>query len=85
MTPVQKREVRATACRARASEASALAAASALDNVRQKHERAADRWRELAAMDETDAKTLRAPGPPIRPERADAAKPRLSEDEPCTA
>ncbi len=52
MTSAEQRHVRAAVYRERASEAGALAAASILDHVRDKHERAALRWRELAAIDE---------------------------------
>jgi len=52
MTPDEKRQQRAAANRALACASEALAAASVLDNVREKHGLAALRWRELAAMDE---------------------------------
>jgi len=47
---MQKRRVRAREYRALALGASTLAAASALDQVRQKHELAAARWLALAAL-----------------------------------
>ena len=52
MTPDEKRQQRAAANRALACASEALAAAAVLDNVREKHDLAALRWRELAAMDE---------------------------------
>jgi hypothetical protein len=69
MTPGEKRRLKADACRARASEAVALAQASLLENVRQKHERAAVRWRELAELALTVTSAPRLPAPPAR-ERA---------------
>ena len=50
------REAKAAAYHCRALEATALAESSILDRVREKHEVAAARWRELAALNE------RAPG-----------------------
>jgi hypothetical protein len=65
------REVRAAAYHCRALEESDLAAASILDRVREKHEAAAARWRELAAMNEGD-------GPMVA-----RLAPRNREDIPC--
>ncbi|HEY3800456.1 MAG TPA: hypothetical protein VGL58_19055 [Caulobacteraceae bacterium] len=50
-----KRQARAAEYRDLALAATALAEASGLDHVREKHERAAARWSELAALDEADA------------------------------
>jgi len=46
------RQVRATEYRRLAAQAAALAAGSALDHVREKHQVAAARWAALAALDE---------------------------------
>lgn len=51
---MQNKELRTTEYQARARDASALAEASVLDHVREKHERAATRWRELAAINEAE-------------------------------
>jgi hypothetical protein len=51
---MQNKELRTTEYQDRARHASALAEASVLDHVREKHELAATRWRELAAMNEAD-------------------------------
>jgi hypothetical protein len=47
-----QRQVRAAEYRRLSDQASALAAGSPLWNVREKHEVAAARWAELAALDE---------------------------------
>ena len=52
MTATLKRQTRAAEYHGRALEASALAEASPLDRVREKHEAAAARWRELASLSE---------------------------------
>lgn len=52
MTAVRKRLERAAEYRGRAMAATALAEASPLDNVRERHEAAAARWLDLAEMDE---------------------------------
>lgn len=57
MTAMQKRDLRAVEYRSRAVAAGALAEASLLANVREKHERAAAQWTALALLDE------RAPSP----------------------
>lgn len=49
---VVKRQLRAAEYRDREAEAARLAQASGLANVREKHERAAARWAELAELDE---------------------------------
>lgn len=54
MIAVLKRQVKAAEYRDRASDASALASASVLDHVREKHETAAARWIQLAALNERD-------------------------------
>jgi|GEM_PF-6204057 len=59
MTSAELRQARAAVYRVRACEAVALAAASALDHVREKHERAAVRWSELAAIDAPRVEELR--------------------------
>lgn len=48
-----KRQIRAAEYRDLAQQSSALAAASPLEHVREKHEQAAARWSLLAAMDES--------------------------------
>jgi len=53
-TGALKRRIQATEYRGRALDASALAAASLLDHVREKHETAAARWQALAALNESD-------------------------------
>jgi len=65
MTAVQKRSLRAAEYHDRALAASALAEASPLAQVREKHERAAIRWRELAELNEerVAAPGLQAPVP----------------------
>jgi len=47
-----QRQVRALEYRRLSLQASALAASSTLENVREKHEVAATRWAALAALDE---------------------------------
>jgi len=54
MSPAAKRQVRAASYRDLAAGAAAAAAASLLSNVREKHELAAARWGELAALDERE-------------------------------
>jgi hypothetical protein len=54
MTPLAKRQLRAALYRDLAHGAATTAAASLLSNVREKHERSAARWAELAAMDEPE-------------------------------
>ena len=49
-----KRQIRAAEYRDRASEACGLAQSSALAHVREKHETAAVRWNELAALNERE-------------------------------
>jgi hypothetical protein len=73
---VLNKQVRAAEYRRLALEAAALAAASPLDQVRAKHELAAETWRGLAAIDELprDRAPARAAGPRIRlipPKRPD--------------
>ncbi len=53
-TGALRRQIQATEYRGRAADASALAAASPLDHVREKHEMAAARWRALAELNESD-------------------------------
>ena len=53
-TGALRRQIQATEYRGRAADASALAAASQLDHVREKHEMAAARWRALAELNESD-------------------------------
>jgi len=60
MSSAERRQLRAVLYRGLADAATGLAAASLLDNVREKHERAALRWGELAELDEREAQ-LRAP------------------------
>ncbi|MGH3428611.1 MAG: hypothetical protein ACRDQZ_13760 [Mycobacteriales bacterium] len=64
----QKREARAAEYRRLAREASAVAATSPLDHVREKHALAAQRWRDLAVLDErtTPVPWVRPPEPPQR-------------------
>jgi len=47
-----QRQARATEYRRLSAQASALAEGSALENVREKHEVAAERWAALAALDD---------------------------------
>jgi hypothetical protein len=47
-----QRQVRAAEYRRLSGQASALAEGSTLENVREKHEIAAERWAALAALDE---------------------------------
>lgn len=54
MTGALKRQVRAAEYRNRASEAFGLATSSLLAHVRDKHQAAALRWNELAALSERD-------------------------------
>lgn len=54
MIAVLKRQVKAAEYRDRASDASALAMSSQLAHVREKHETAAARWIQLAALNERD-------------------------------
>jgi hypothetical protein len=61
MNPIPKRLLRAALCRARESEATGLAEASLLTNVREKHEVAAARWRTLAELDEREGETRSGP------------------------
>lgn len=79
VTPTLKRQAKAAEYHALALDASALAAASLLDRVREKHETAADRWRRLAALNEGDLASrrtaLHAPAPTTKPE---------PEETPCT-
>jgi len=49
---MQKRQDRAAEYRRLAQAADALADASSLDHVREKHEQASARWAELAELDE---------------------------------
>jgi hypothetical protein len=49
---MQKRHVRAEEYRRLALQSATLAEASALDHVREKHERAAAQWLNLAELDE---------------------------------
>jgi hypothetical protein len=49
---MQHKEARVAEYRRLAEQASALAEGSALDNVREKHERAAERWTALANLDD---------------------------------
>lgn len=83
MTPLLKRQLRAAACRDRASESEALARSSLLAHVSAKHDLAAARWRELAAMDERGPEK-----PPVRlaPGRRPRVAPAIpaSEDTTCT-
>lgn len=51
-----RRDVRAAEYRARALEAAALAHASVLIHVREKHETSAARWLQLAALSEADTR-----------------------------
>jgi len=60
MNTQQKRGLRAAEYRQRADASLALVAASSLPHVREKHERAAETWLALAAMDE--APSMRPPG-----------------------
>jgi cell division protein FtsL len=48
------RQVRAVEYRRLSVQASTLAQSSTLENVREKHELAAERWAALAALDEAD-------------------------------
>ena len=59
MTAAEKRQLRAALYRGLADEATVIAAATTLANVREKHERAAARWVELAEMDEQPAQPAR--------------------------
>jgi hypothetical protein len=61
---VAKRQTRAAEYRAYAKQAQALADASPLAHVREKHELAAARWEDLAVKDETShaERQARAPG-----------------------
>jgi hypothetical protein len=63
MIPALKKQVKAAEYRRFAAQATALAAASPLDHVREKHQLAADRWGALAALEEapSDAGVVRAP------------------------
>ena len=65
MIAVLKRQVKAAEYRRLATQASALAVASPLAHVREKHELAADRWGVLAALEEppADAGVFRGPAP----------------------
>lgn len=54
MIAALRRQVKAAEYRDRASDASALAVASMLAHVREKHETAAARWTQLAALNEGD-------------------------------
>lgn len=54
MIAVLRRQVKAAEYRDRASDASALASSSLLAHVREKHETAAARWIQLAALNERD-------------------------------
>jgi len=59
------RQVRAAEYRRLSDQASALAESSTLENVREKHEIAAERWATLAALDE-DPEDLESPEAPPR-------------------
>lgn len=48
------RDMKSAAYNVRAAEATALAETCVLDNVREKHELSAARWRALAALNERD-------------------------------
>jgi hypothetical protein len=54
MNALLRRQVRAAEYRDKASQATDLARASALANVREKHEVAAAKWSQLAALSEDD-------------------------------
>jgi len=72
---MQDRELKTTQYQDRARDASALAEASSLDHVRRKHELAAARWRELAAMNEFDiASSTRRTGLPDETARSSDAR-----------
>jgi hypothetical protein len=60
---VLKRQIQAAEYRDRALAASALAAASLLDRVREKHEEAAARWWSLVALSERDRRIIHLPAP----------------------
>jgi hypothetical protein len=61
------RQIRAAEYRRLALEASTAARASALPNVREKHELAAERWGRLAALDEVPiVGRVKAPMPRLR-------------------
>jgi len=47
-----QRQIRAAEYRRLSAQASALAQVSTLENIREKHEVAAERWATLAALDE---------------------------------
>jgi len=80
-----KRQARAAEYHGRALDASALAVASPLDRVRERHEAAAARWRALAALSERVAPVpvVRSPaaGQEVGPEVPD----RNGEGTPCIA
>jgi len=56
MSAILKRDLKTAEYLARAHEATVLAETSVLDRVREKHENAAARWRELAADNEDAGK-----------------------------
>jgi hypothetical protein len=60
---MRKKQVRAAEYRLLAQAADALAEASPLAHVREKHEQAAARWTELALLDERSAQTPIGPTP----------------------
>jgi hypothetical protein len=59
------KQVRAAEYRRLSGQESALAESSALENVREKHEIAAERWATLAALDE-DPEDIEPPKAPDR-------------------
>jgi|HubBroStandDraft_3_1064219.scaffolds.fasta_scaffold2595399_1 hypothetical protein len=64
MMTAAKRQARAAEYHDLAQKSAALAAASPLDRVREKHEAAALRWSLLATMDESP-RTLANASPPV--------------------
>jgi len=79
---ILKRHVRAADYRERALESVARAEASVLDRVRERHEAAAARWRELAALSERVAPT---PSQPLRRGARTTSAIQGDEDLPCIA
>lgn len=75
MTPQEKRQASVDQYLAQALAARAAAAAASLDQVRRKHELAAARWDELAAMvvREGAAHDARRASAPVRPSGAGEA------------
>ncbi|MGA0599379.1 hypothetical protein ACO2Q3_01595 [Caulobacter sp. KR2-114] len=79
MSDMRNRQVRATEYRRLADVAGALAEASPLAHVREKHARAAASWAALAQISEHATEDLR-----LRTEQARSLLPS-HEDTPCTA